>query len=48
MFALAQFQFHEGPIKTIGRLKWLKSKTKFQFHEGPIKTRIRPLHLRTY
>ena len=32
------FQFHEGPIKTIGCRQSYPLVQMFQFHEGPIKT----------
>ena len=33
-----KFQFHEGPIKTLGHSLQTYSNRVFQFHEGPIKT----------
>ena len=36
--ALARFQFHEGPIKTVEKSENEARGSAFQFHEGPIKT----------
>ena len=38
---LDQFQFHEGPIKTVSSLQSGLCDYMFQFHEGPIKTTAR-------